>query len=130
PTASELHDWVQVGGETEEMHRQYAHGALGDGGLERRGSEVVRREVDVAEHRAGTHVLDDVGGGDPGVCGHEDLVSRTQAESGHDDVQSGRTRARRDGMRGGGEFRELPLELGDMRALDDPSRLERELDGS
>ena len=97
-------------------------------GLDLLDVDVERVQLDIAEHGRGAHVLDDIGGGDPGEGRHDHLVPRLKTEYGNGEVERGRARRGRRRIRDLDVGGKSLLEARDERSLHDPAAVQRLLD--
>src|SRR5262249_26531720 len=74
-------------GQAGEVGQDDGAGGGRDGGLDAAEVEVARHGVDVDEHGPGADLEDDVGGGDPGERGGDDLVAGADAGDAEGDLE-------------------------------------------
>jgi hypothetical protein len=118
-------DGVQVRGMAGVVHGEDGARARGEGALHRARVEVQRVGLDVHEHGARAHVLDDVHRGREGDAGGDDLVARPDAERHERRVQAGGARVERQRARRAQRGGELGLEARGLGPRGDPVRAER-----
>jgi hypothetical protein len=89
------------------------------------GPNIERHRVYVSKDWSGPAVQHDVGSRNPGKCGHNDFVTRTNSKSRQDQVQTGCTAGSGKSVIGTMHCGKLLFELGDFGALGEPAGLER-----
>ena len=126
---TDVRDGADVARHSDLVHGENGLRARRDRGLDELRVHVVRRGVDIDEHRLGPAVADAVRGRDVRVADRDDLV--TLADAGRKEREMERRRAvrHRAAVRRADQRRELGFESGDFGPLGEPARQDRALGG-
>ena len=104
-------------------------GARRDGRLDARGVDVVGALVRLHRHRRGAALADGQPGGDVGVAGHDDFVTRPDVHGAQCQMQGIQAVGHADAVGGAAVGGELGLEGIDLGAEDEPAAADNAGDG-